>query len=117
MANSRWQDICNALQGAGFDVYSPGTKVGDCTSNYVVVKNDGSTGHPVFSTDIDFYSVMCYVPKLKYSELEPMVQSVKQTMKTLKPMILQHSYQTPSFYDDSCKAHMVSIEYKNYKKV
>lgn len=116
-AGSRWQDIFLHLQKSGFDVYSPGIKVGECKSEYIVVKNDGSSRHTSFSTDNDFYSVMCYVPQNRYSDLEPLVQRVKRSMKELEPMILPYGSQTASFYDDGYKAHMVSIEYKNYKKI
>lgn len=115
--DSRWQDIFMHLKNAGFDIYSPGIKTGECTSEYLVVKNDGSSKHSSFSTDIDLYAVMCYVPKDKYSSLEPLVQRVKNSMKGLEPMIKPYGSQTPSFYDDSIKAHMISIEYKNYKKL
>ena len=114
---SRWQDIFLHLKNQGFDVYSPGTKTGECTSEYLVVKNDGSSKHVSFSTDVDLYAVMCYVPKEKYSTLEPLVQMVKKSMKELEPMIKPYGSQTPSYYDDSVKAHMVSIEYKSYKKL
>ena len=114
---SRWQDIFMHLKDAGFDVYSPGTKVGECTSEYLVVKNDGSSKHIAYSTDVDLYAVMCYVPKDKYSTLEPLVQRVKNVMKGLEPMIKPYGSQTPSYYDDSYKAHMISIEYKNHKKL
>lgn len=116
-AESRWQDIFLHLKKEGFDVYSPGTKVGECTEEYIVVKNDGSSKHPTVSSDNDLYAVMCYVPKESYSRLEPMVQEVKKAMKGLEPMILPYGSQTPSYYDDSYKAHMISIEYKNYKKI
>lgn len=114
---SRWQDIFTHLKKAGFDVYSPGIKTGECTSEYLVVKNDGSSKHISFSTDVDLYSIMCYVPKEKYSTLEPFVQKVKNSMRGLEPMIKPYGSQTPSYYDDSYKAHMISIEYKNYKKL
>ena len=116
-ADSRWQDIYTCLEHAGFEVYPPGLKVGDCTHEYVVIKNDGSTRHPSLSTDMDLYSVMCFVPKNKYSTLEPLVQKVKKAMKGLEPMIIPYGTQTPSYYDDSYKAHMISIEYVNYKKM
>lgn len=116
-AESRWQDIFKHLKAKGFDVYPPGVKIGECKSRYIVLKNDGSSKHVNFSTDIDLYSVMCYVPRDRYSELEPMIQEVKKVMKGLEPMIKPYGSQTPSFYDDSYKAHMVSIEYKNYKKM
>lgn len=114
--DSRWQDIFLNLKKQGFDVYSPGVKSGECISEYVVVKNDGSSKHASFSTDVDLYAVMCYVPKNRYSSLEPLVQRVKNAMKQLEPMIKPYGTQTPSYYDDSYKAHMISIEYKNYKK-
>ena len=114
---SRWQDIFTHLKNAGLDVYSPGMKTGECTSPYLVVKNDGSSKHIAFSTDVDLYAVLCYVPKEKYSSLEPLVQKVKELMKGLEPMIKPYGSQTPSYYDDSLKAHMISIEYKNYKKL
>ena len=116
-ANSRWEDISEHIRNKGYDVYSPGTKVGECTKPYIVVKNDGSSQHTSFSTDNDLYAVMCYVPKMQYSRLEPLVQEIKDIMEELKPMILPYGTQTPSYYDDSVKAHMVSIEYKNYKKL
>ena len=116
-AASRWQDICDHLLACGFAVYAPSTKMGDCTSEYIVVRNDGSTRNTNASTDNDLYAVMCYVPKMRYSTLEPMVQRVKAAMKGLEPMIVPYGNQTPSYYDDSVKAHMVSIEYKNYKKM
>jgi len=116
-ADSRWQDIFSHLQKAGFDVYPPGVKNGECTKEYIVVKNDGSSRHAGISTDDDFYAVMCYVPKMAYSSLELLVQRVKKSMKELEPMILPYGSQTPSYYDDSYKAHMISIQYKNYKKM
>lgn len=113
---SRWQDIYAHLKKKGYEVYPPGVKTGECTKPYVVVKNDGSYEHANFSTDRDMYAVMCYVPKGQYSKLEPLVQSVKEAMKELKPMIQAYGQQMPSYYDDSCKAHYISIEYENYKK-
>lgn len=115
--DSRWQDIFLHLKKQGFDVYSPGMKTGECTSEYLVVKNDGSSKHTSFSTDVDLYAVMCYVPKDKYSSLEPLVQRAKKSMKELEPMIKPYGSQTPSYYDDDLNAHMISIEYKNYKKL
>ena len=116
-SESRWQDIFKHLKSSGFDVYSPGVKVGECMNEYVVIKNDGSSKISGISTDDDLYAVMCYVPKQAYSKLEPMVQRVKKAMKELEPMIMPHGSQTPSYYDDGYKAHMISIEYKNHKKI
>lgn len=114
--DSRWQDIYHHLKEKGFDVYPPAQKVGDCTAPYLVVKNDGSYNHVNFSTDRDMYAIYCYVPKLRYSELEPLVQKVKVAMKELYPMIQPYGQQLPSYYDEAVKAHYIAIEYENYKK-
>ncbi len=116
-AESRWQDVVRHLKAKKFDVYSPGVKVGECTECYIVVKNDGSSQMSNISTDEDLYAVMVYVPKMQYSKLESLVQRVKEAMKDLEPMILPYGQQTPSYYDDGVKAHTISIEYKNYKKL
>ncbi len=112
---SRWQDLFIHLQNEGFEVYSPDMKVGECLKPYIVIKNDGSTRIAGISTDQDLYSVMCYVPGKQYSKLEPMVQKVKKAMVKIQPLFMPYGQQQPSFYDDAFKAHMVSIEYKNYK--
>lgn len=114
--DSRWQDIFLFLKNKGFDVYSPGEKVGECKKPYVVITHAGGSKLPSFSTDEYIYTVMCYVPRNNYSKLEPFVLSVKEIMKELRPMILDRGQQTPSYYDDSLKAHMISIDYINYKK-
>jgi len=59
---------------------------------------------------------MCYVPKNQFTYLEQYVDKVKTIMEGLKPMIMPMHYETPSFYDDTVKAHMISIQYRNYKK-
>jgi hypothetical protein len=115
--STRWQDIFFHLEKNGFEVFSPGRKLGVCKSPYIVVTHDGSTRKPGISTNVDLYSVLVYVPKENYSELEVQVQKVKIAMKKLEPMILPYGSQTPSYYDDGFQAHMVSIVYKNYKKM
>ena len=112
-SESRAQDIYKHLKNKGFDVYWPAQKLGECSSKYLVIKNDGSYKHVNYSTDRDMYSIQCYVPKLAYSELEPLVQSVKRAMKELYPMIMPYGSQQPSFYDDAIKAHYIVIEYEN----
>lgn len=114
---SRAQDIYIHLKKNGFEVYWPDQKIGECTSPYVVVKNDGGYRHVNFSSNRDMYSIQCYVPRLQYSKLEPMVIRLKQVMKELYPMIQDYGQQQPSFYDENIKAHYISVEYENYKKL
>ena len=76
-----------------------------------------STKYLNFSSTITYYDIMCYIPKDHFSELEPFVESVKVAMKGLVPMIKPTYSQTQSYYDDSVKAHMISVQYKNYRKI
>lgn len=118
---SRWQDLFAFLKDKGFDVYSPGVKTGECTSPYLVVVNAGTSEWLVGDSgasgvDRELYTIMVYVPKKSYSELEPMVQKVKENMRELRPLFKYEGNVTPSFYDDALKAHMVSLDYRNYKQ-
>lgn len=117
MSENRWQDIFLHLKNNGFEVYPPGTKIGECKSPYIVVKNNGQVKMASLSTGKDLYSVMVYVPKNKYSILESKVEEVKKSLNRLKPMVVFDGTQTPSFYDDAVKAHMISLQYRNYKKL
>lgn len=114
---SVWGTVYRQLKDDNFDVYSPGIKVGDCIMPYVVVAISSSTVHSQFSTNVDLYSIMCYVPKQEYSKLEPYVRAVEESLKKIEPMLLPYGQRQPSYYDDSIQAHMVSVMYKNYKKI
>lgn len=113
--DSRLKDLYKFLKSKGFDVYMPNTKYGDCVSPYIVVKNNGGFTSDNFRTKINLYTVICHVPKQAYSTLEPMVESVRTYMKELKPMFLENGMVTSSYFDENIKAHMSSVEYKNYR--
>lgn len=117
MAASRIQDIYLHLKEQGFEVYFPAQKVGECLSPYVVVKDATTSKYLEYSSTVTYYDIMCYIPKDHFSELEPFVGSVKVAMKGLVPMIKPTYSQTQSYYDDSVKAHMISVQYKNYRKI
>lgn len=105
------------LKNNEFDVYMPGTKSGECLEQYVVVKNDGLSRIAGISSNFALYAIMCYSPQRKYSELETFVENVKRCMKDLEPMFVPTGLETSSFYDDSVKAHMISIQYRNSRKM
>lgn len=117
MAESRIQDIYLHLKEQGFEVYFPAQKVGECLSPYVVVKDATTSQYLDYSSTVTYYDLMCYIPKDHFSDLEPFVESVKVAMKKLVPMIKPTHSQTQSYYDDSVKAHMISVQYKNYRKI
>ena len=114
--NSRWYDIFMHLKECGYDVYSPGNKEGECKKPYIVVKDAGSSKTPSMSSSIALFDILLYMPRNQYSRLEPFVKGVEEVMDGLWPMIRPAHFRTTAFYDDSVKAWMVSIQYKNYQK-
>lgn len=117
MANGRMQDIYLHLKNEGFEVYFPAQKVGECISPYVVVRDATTSKYLDYSSTVTYYDLLCYIPKDHFSQLEPFVEEVKNSMKGLVPMILPAYTQSQSYYDDSVKAHMISVLYKNYRKI
>jgi len=113
---SRWSDIFNHLKTSGFSVYSPGTKSGECTSPYIVVRSAGITQVETVSSNRALYDILVYIPKNRYSAMEPYLDSVKEAMDGLFPMIRPTHTQTTPYFDDAIKAWMVSIQYQNYQK-
>lgn len=114
---SRWQDLYSFLKKEGYDVYSPGQHVGDCTSAYVVVKNSISSRVFHLSTNADIYVILVYVPEKSYSTLEVMIESIKKSMKKIYPLFKEYGQQTEAFYDSEVKGYTASILYSNYKKI
>ena len=114
---SQWKAIYDCLKSAGIDVFSPSQHQGECISPYVVVKA-GSVG-PLsdYSSTVAYYDLLCYIPKNQYSTLEDYVCSVKEAMKQLYPAIKYDNFETESYYDESVKGHMVSIQYRNNRKL
>ena len=114
---SPWQRIYTHLTSKGFDVYSPGQHQGECTSPYIVLKDAGSSKLDSFSSKKVLYDLMCYVPKEAFSTLEPFVDEVEAAMKLMYPEVISLQFRTPSYLDDSVKAHMISTQYQNNKKL
>lgn len=115
MAETRLKDMYDCLKKAGFSVYFPTQKAGECNSPYVVIRDAGTVQYQDFSTVLTTYELLCYVPKNQYSQLEVFSQQVKRAMKSLWPMIVPTRYQTPPFFDDTVNAHMTAIQYRNAK--
>lgn len=115
--DSRWQDLYLFLTSKGYDVYTPGQKEGECLSKYIVIKYAGSVKADIISSRRDLYDLILYVPKANYSQLESFVQQVISDMKEIEPLFMSYdNQQDTSYFDDSVKAHFVSIVYMNYKK-
>lgn len=117
MAETRWQDIYLKLKECLIDVYSPGQHEGICTENYTVVKEAGASQVAGISQQQVLYDIMCYVPKNKYSTLGTYVEQIKTVMKDMKPMIMPTYVETTPIFDDAVEGYMVSIQYRNMKKI
>lgn len=117
MSNNRWADIFRHLESKGFDVYPPSRHKGECISRYIVLKVDQSMRVGNFSSVSQSYDIMLYIPNDEYSQLEDFIADFKAAMKELEPMIMPEYYQTPSYYDESVNGHMVSIRYRNSRKI
>lgn len=115
--DSVWADVFNHLKKNGFDVYPPQVKIGECESPFVVVKMGSTSQLENFSSDRVIYELLAYVPRQSYSQLEPYVERLKNVMKELRPLVRYSHGITASFYDDMLKAHMVTLDYYNYRKV
>jgi hypothetical protein len=113
---SRWQDVYNILKKNSIDVYSPGQKDGICLEKYVVIKEGGSTQFETYTTDKEYIQVLCYVPLNRYSELRVFVETIKDILSELRPMIRLEHDESSSFYDDNVKAHMISFSCYYFKK-
>ena len=116
MEDSRWSDIFIHLKNKGYDVYPPAIKEGECTSPYIVVKDAGSSKVEGISSSLTLFDVMLYMPRNSYSKIEPFVRQLEADMDELWPMIRPTHFITTSFYDDSVKGWMISIQYENYQK-
>lgn len=116
-AASRMQDIYLHLKKKGFDVYFPAQKLGECTKPYVVVRDATTSKVAGISSTVTYYDVMCYVPSDQFSTLDPFVESVDGAMAELRPMIQPTYTRTQSFYDQAIGAHMISVQYKNHRKI
>lgn len=109
-----WELIFETLQRHGIEIYPPAMKTGECKKEYVVIKGDGSSQIGALSSEVRYYTFMLYVPKNMYNQLEKFKQVVKSIVATdLNPMLMPTGQETPDFYDDTVKAHMVSITYRN----
>lgn len=114
---TRYMDIYKHLKDNGIDVYSPAQKKGECKKPYVVVKTGETIQYHQFSSTQTTYDIMCYVPENQYTKLEQYVEKVKGIMAQLNPMIKPLYMETESFFDDTVNAHMVSIQYRNMRKL
>ena len=108
-----WEIAQRHLIDSGIDTYPPAKKQGDCKSPYTVLKPDGAQQISSFSSEYQYYTLLCYAPKLE--QLLEFIKECKEVMaeEPIFPMLMPTGVQTPAFYDDSYNAYMISIQYRN----
>lgn len=97
--------------------YMPSQHKGECVEPYAVVKLDGVTSLYNISSERPLYTIMIYVPYNQYSKLEEYSIKIKQEMKKLFPLVMYIGNETPSYYDDAVKGHMISFQYQGIRKI
>ena len=115
MTDAVWDLVQKTLIDAGIDTYPPATKHGDCTAPYCVLKDAGSTVVLGKSSEYHYYDLMCYVPRDSYYALAAFKEHCKEIMaqSPIYPMLMPTGTETPSFFDDTYNAHMISVQYRN----
>lgn len=111
------KQIRDVLEEDETDVYFPSQHKGECLNEYIVVKADEAIGEMTVSSERPLYTILCYVPEDCYSSLETLVNKTKQKMKKVFPLVMYVGNETPSFYDDTVKAHMISFQYQGCRKI
>lgn len=109
-----WEKIADVLLQHNFDVYPPATHIGECKKEYVVIKADGSAQNAGYSSTMNYYTLMLYVPQNAYTRLEKFKKEIKDILAVeLYPMLMPTGLETPDFFDDEIKAYMATIQYRN----
>lgn len=111
------EKIYDTISVDGTETYFPGQHKGDCTDPYVVVKSSGSMEEIDVSSERPIYDILLYVPKNQYSKIEGFRAETKQKLKRLFPLISYTGSETESYYDESVKGHMISLQYQGIRKI
>lgn len=106
--------IILVLKENGIDAYPPATKKGECTKEYVVVKNSGASQIGTYSSEVHYTDILCYVPQNKYTSLERFKNRVKEIIhNNLYPRLMETGTETQDYFDDDIKGFMVSFMLRN----
>ena len=106
--------IILVLKENEIDAYPPVTKKGECTKEYVVVKNSGASQIGVYSSEVHYVDVLCYVPHNKYTSLERFKNRVKEIIHdNLYPRLMETGSETVDYFDEEVKGFMVSFMLRN----
>ena len=117
MSDSVLKKIYNYLKNNINETYFPGQHVGECFEPYVVIKMDGTASVSGISSERPIYTIMCYVPQGRFTDLYDMVLRVKDIMRGLYPMVMYAGNETPEYYDEQVNGNMISFQYYGIRKI
>lgn len=99
----------------GIKVYLVGQHKGDCTSNYVVLKDSGTSGYMGSNkVGTQLIDVLFFVPQNKYSQCDKFKEEVKTLLSEFKG-IRYTGDETGVIPDDGVKALTFSVMYQSQK--
>lgn len=103
------------LKNEGFEVYFIGQHTGICNTNYIVLKDGGSTSltGKNGSSTID---VIFYIPKNKFSNSRTFKSAVIESIKEFGELRYT-GVETSIVADDDKKALTFSVIYENLRKM
>lgn len=104
-----WKTLFHYLESKGFNVFALGQHEGDCTSEYIVLRNNGILAGP--GKERREYELLLYFPADRYSEFESYINRVKETMNLLFPGVQLIDQETPHYLDKEVMAYMTSLIY------
>lgn len=99
---------------SGLKVYPPFTKNGQCTEDYLVLKDDSSSSYGNLSTDINYYDILCY--SKKYTSVLALADRIREIMKRYAPQMHPTGVETGAFFDDDINAFMISMQYRAMRR-
>ena len=104
------------LKSNKINVFFPGQHKGHCESPYVVVKQRNTDQVTNFSSNVTYFSLLCYVPDISYSKSQEFANEIENLMIGMQPEVMPVNSKDEPFHDEDVNAYMISIMYRNYSK-
>lgn len=109
------QKLYDFLCDKGVNVYFPGQHQGECKTNYIVIKDDGTNSENGV-TGRGFIDLLFFVPIPDYLECNLYKKMIKTLIKEFGKLKYT-GQETGPVTDDEKKAYTFSIYYEVYKKL
>lgn len=110
-----WKTIYDYLKSKGFDVYALGQHEGTCKTPYIVIRNNGDGGRGI-TMEQTLYELLLYYPSDFYYQFEDYIDSVKQSMNGLFPILKLVDGPSPHYLDPDVLGYMTNLTYRLIKE-